>query len=152
PPGGEPGSGFQPVTWWILEGQVALFGLNPFVIHLVSLVFYSANAVVLYWLTLALLRRCQAGQDCQRSVVAAIAAALAVAIHSLHPLRTEVAVWAAAQPYLPCTLFMLLTVFTYLRAFESTASPNKKLLGLTTLLFVLALLSKPLAVALPPIL
>jgi protein O-mannosyl-transferase len=151
PPGGEAGTVFQPVSWWILEGQVAAFGVKAFPIHLVSLVFYSANAVLFYFLIVAFLRRCQPELCRQRPVLLAIAAGLAAAIHVLHPLRAEVVAWAAAQPYLPANFLMMLTVLAYLKAFE-TATPSRKLLGLAVVSYLLALLAKPLAVAIPPIL
>jgi hypothetical protein len=150
PPGGEAGAltSFQPLSWWLLDAQVALFGLNPFAVHLVSLLFHAANTVLLYWVVLALLRRARP-DECARRPVLALCASLATALYALHPLRTEVVAWASAQPYLPCAFLVLLSVLTYVRAFTGVARPNRKMLGLCLVFFMLALLAKPLTVALP---
>ncbi len=149
-PGGEAGesTSFQPLSWWLTDGQVTVFGLSPFAIHLVSLLFHAANAVLLYWVTLAIVRRARPAWEMQHPSVLAVSAGLAVALYAIHPLRVEVVAWAAAQPYLPCSFLVLLSVLGYVHAFGDT-SANRKMLAMSSACFVLALLAKPLVVGLP---
>ena len=46
---------YQPLAWMILGAEYLLFGLKPWGYHLVSLVLYAVNTVLLFVLTLTLL-------------------------------------------------------------------------------------------------
>src|SRR4029077_624647 len=82
----------------------------------------------------------------------ALSTGRAVALFSVHPFRTEVVAWASCQPYLPCALFCMLTVLAYLQAFPGNGAPRWGWPLGSVLLFLLALLSKAVAVTLPAIL
>jgi tetratricopeptide (TPR) repeat protein len=60
--------------------------------------------------------------------------------------------WASCQPYLPCALFCMLAVLTYLAAFSIGSSPRWGCLVGSFALFVAALLSHAVAVSLPVVL
>ena len=67
-------------------------------------------------------------------------------------LRVEVVAWASCQPYLPCALFSLLSFLAYLRAFDRSGARSLGWVAASWLLFLLALLSKAVAVTLPAVL
>ena len=126
--------------------------MDPRGYHLASLVLHTLNAVVLYYMSLALLRRVwpeSADRDC---VAARIGSALAAMAFAAHPLRVEAVAWASSQPYLPCALFCMLTVLAYVRASEAIGGRRTAWLGVACLLFGLALLSKAAAVGLAAVL
>jgi protein O-mannosyl-transferase len=143
---------YQPLAWLLFEVQYLLWKLDPRGYHLTSLVLHTVNAVVLYMLTAALLRRSQSLCNLERPWTCSLAAGLATSLFAVHPLRVEPVVWASCQPYLPCALFSMLAVLAYLRAFETVASPRWGWLAVTFVLFVAALLSKAAAVSLPAVL
>src|SRR5262249_51097749 len=144
PPGGQAGSltTFQPLSWWFIDLQVLLFGPGPVGIHLVNLLFHALNGVLLYFVTLVVLRRIMPEIDVR---ALAASAGLATAVFALHPLRAEVVGWASAQPYLPCTCLTLLTILAYLRAFDSYR-PRRLWYCVSLGCFLLSLLAKPLVV------
>jgi tetratricopeptide (TPR) repeat protein len=143
---------YQPVAWMILGTEYSFCGMDPRGYHLVSVMLHSFNCVLLYYLTLALLRRAWPESCGAEGRAARVGAAFAVAIFAVHPLRVEVVAWASCQPYLPCAMFGMLTTLAYLRADEAIGGPRRAWLVLAYLLFGLALLSKAAAVGLAAVL
>jgi Tfp pilus assembly protein PilF len=139
---------YQPLAWLFFFAESAVWGLEPWGYHLVSVLWHGANAALFFLLTCALLDRA-------RPEVAAmdrtLGVALAAALFAVHPLRVEVVAWASCQPYLPCVFFSLLCLLVYLHA---TASGRQRLRSLVVcwVLFLAALLCKSLAVPLPLVL
>jgi len=115
---------------WVLGGGSAL----PF--HLTNILLQSVNAVLVGALLFSWTKR--------RTL--SLAAALLFAVHPLH---TEAVVWAAGRKDLLSTLF-LLTAYLGFRRFQETRRAFPWILSLLS--FLLALLSKALAVTLPVIL
>jgi tetratricopeptide (TPR) repeat protein len=143
---------YQPLGWMILEVQAAAGGLDPAVYHLTSVAFHAANAVLLYALTLAVLRRCLPAVASERPYLLHTSAWMTAAAFALHPLRTEVVAWVSCQTYLPCVTFYLLAVLAYLRGHPGDGGPRKGWLTAAWLSFVAALLCKATAVSLPGLL
>ncbi len=79
-------------------------------------------------------------------------------LFGLHPLHVESVAWAAEKKDLLCALFYLMSIMAYVKAVKRTGhSAERTRLPLSALLsalgfFVLALLSKPMAVSLPVVL
>ncbi len=143
---------YQPLAWLLFEAQYAVWKLDPRGYHLISLLLHTANAVVLYVLTVTLLVRCRIDACFQGPWACSLSAGLATALFVVHPLRVEAVAWASCQPYLPCALFSMLAVLAYLRAFGMGPSPRWGWLVVSFVLFVAALLSKAVAVTLPAVL
>jgi Flp pilus assembly protein TadD len=143
---------YQPLAWMLLGAEYLFFGLKPWGYHLTNLVLYALNTVVLLVLTIALLVRCQTGPDRPAPRAVILGAGLAVALFAVHPLRTEVVVWASCQPHLCCALFEMLAVLAYLYAFPEGAAPRRAWLAGAFGLFAVALLCKAYAATLPAVL
>ena len=143
---------YQPIAWMLIEFQYLFTGLNPYGYHLASALMHGLNAVVLYYLTLELVRRCRPDQFDGSDRRVLLSAALSVALFAAHPMRTEVVAWASAQPYLPCAFFAMLSVLAYLKANPADGSPlrSRWLLG-SFLLYTAAVLSKAAAIPLPAV-
>ena len=142
---------YQPLGWMIYELEFAAWGMEPRGYHLVSLLFHAANAVALWALTCALVRRVEHanGLEGVGRETAAIAAAVAVAIFAVHPLRVEAVAWASCQSYLPGILFAILSAIAYLRACEPLTTHRTVWLALAWAIFGLALLTKVAVIGLP---
>jgi len=143
---------YQPLAWLLYEAEYVVWQLDPRGYHLTSLLFLIADAVVLYFLTLALLARSQGGLPPKSPWPRALSAGLATALFMTHPLRVEVVAWASGQPYLPCALFSMLAVLAYLRA--NGPGPHARLAWLagSFFLFIAALLFHAIPVSLPIVL
>jgi len=129
---------YMPLSWIIFSVNYVLWGLNSFGYHLTSLIFHIATAIAFYFLALKLLK----------SKTGAIFAAL---FFALHPLRVEAVSWVSAGAYPIAGLFYVLCIIAYK---NYTQSRNKKIYWYLAALgfFILALLSKSIAVSLPIVL
>jgi protein O-mannosyl-transferase len=141
---------YQPVAWMILEVEYVCTGLDPFGYHLASALMHGLVTVVLFYLTLALIRRCRPDLAKGDQSRVWLMAGLSVALFAVHPMRTEVVAWASAQPYLPCAFFAMLSVLAYLKANpEGGGEVRSRWLLIAFLLYTAAVLSKAAAIPLP---
>jgi len=104
---------------------------NPHVFHIANIVLHTASALIVF----CLLRRI-VKQD--------FAALVGALVFALHPMQVESVAWVSELRGLLATLLCLASVLAYTRATRGSYA-------LASVLFVLALLSKPSAVTLPPI-
>ncbi|HEY5999089.1 MAG TPA: tetratricopeptide repeat protein [bacterium] len=127
------GANWHPLTWVSHLADVTLFGLAPGPHHLVSLGLHAACAVALVLFL--------------RNLTGTLwPAAFAAALFAVHPLHVESVAWAAERKDVLALLFSLLAARAWLRGVRRPA-PRHRLASL--LLFALALLAKPMPVALP---
>ncbi len=143
---------YQPLAKMLFAAQYVVWQLNPRGYHLTSLFLQVATALVLYVLTLALLVRCREDSCLESPWTCSLIAGLATALFAVHPLRVQPVAHATVQTYLPCAIFSMLSVLTYLRAFPRDSSPRWGWLVGSFLLFVSALLFLPVPVGLPAVL
>jgi Tfp pilus assembly protein PilF len=151
--------------WWALTGIVVsnwhpvtnfsfllthqFFGENPGVEHGVNIAFHAANAVLLFLVLNRMTR------SIWRS-------AMVAAIFAWHPLRVESVAWIAERKDVLCGFFCMLALYCYAKtATQGGEKPlNEKSMAksigtsivhhrLPLLFFILALMSKPMAVSLP---
>lgn len=127
---------WHPLTWISHMIDVSLFGLDPGPAHLVNVAFHGVNSLLVYLLALSLLRNW-------------LASLLVAYLFLAHPLHVESVAWIAERKDLLCGMFFLLSILAYLRY---AARPSSSCYALVVCAFVLALLSKPMAVTLPVVL
>jgi len=126
-------SNWHPLTWLSHMLDVTLFGIEPGPQHVVNVAIHGLNSVLAYCLALAMLRNWSA--------------ALVVALLFLvHPLHVESVAWIAERKDVLCGFFFLLALLAYLR-YANRPGIRAYLWVVTA--FILALLSKPMAVTLP---
>jgi Flp pilus assembly protein TadD len=145
---------YVPLTWITFGADYLLWGLDPLGYHLTSLVLHVANAVVFYLVARRLLGAAVPGAN-DRPLQLRVSAALAALVFSLHPLRVESVAWATERRDVLSGLFYLLAVLVYLRRGQDpNAEPAvwRRHYWACLALFVLALLSKSMAVTLPAVL
>ncbi|MEP6709269.1 MAG: tetratricopeptide repeat protein, partial [Verrucomicrobiota bacterium] len=126
-------SNWHPVTWLSHMLDCQLFGVNAGAMHLVNVLFHTANSLLLF-----LLLRRATGQE-GRSLCAA-------ALFALHPLHVESVAWISERKDVLSTLFWLLATWCYV---SYVLESRRKGYWLCLLFFTLGLMAKPMLVTLP---
>jgi lipoprotein NlpI len=161
-------SNWHPLTWISHALDYALWGLNPLGHHLTSIVLHAINVFLVVLLVIRLLeawkeRAVRSGSPSFLNGQAIlIAAGTTGLLFGLHPVHVESVAWVAERKDLLCALFFLLSLISYTNYArktgaetpgKNTGSPffNSRYLSVLGL-FVLALMSKPMAVTLPVVL
>ncbi len=122
--------------WWAGD---RLWSGAPVGYHVVSLLLHAVNSVLVF----------AVGRRVIGSGYGALAAA---ALFAVHPLNVEAVTWCAASPDLLCAMFSLLSLlFLELHIRSGTRRGGWFTLVIALCAFVLALLSKELALAMPGI-
>lgn len=124
---------YAPVTLFSYLVDHTLWGLWPGGYHLTNILFHALNAVLVYTLMLRFVKNRQL-------------AFITAAIFAIHPVQVESVVWISSRKGVLSGFFMLLSLHCWLRE-ERTS--RQELWG--TAFLVLALLSKIIAVMVPPI-
>lgn len=124
---------WHPLTWLSHMTDVEIFGLNPAGHHLVSVLLHATSSLLLFHFLMLL------GIKSRISLLAA-------AFFAIHPLRVESVVWVAERKDVLSFCFGLAALLAYVHNVRYPA-PRRYLLVL--LLFMLALMSKPMLVTLP---
>jgi len=126
-------SNWHPLTWLTHMLDASLFGPAPAAAHLVNAAWYTGCVLLTFFLFL-------------RLGASFGAAFLMSAFFGLHPLHVESVAWASERKDLLCAFFFLSATLTYL---HYARKKSLSLYLLTTGFFILALLSKPMAVTWP---
>jgi Tfp pilus assembly protein PilF len=124
---------WQPVTWFSHMLDCQLYGLNPAGHHVTSLLFHIANTLLLFlWL--------------ENLTKATARSAFVAAFFAWHPLHVESVAWVCERKDVLSAFFWLLALMAYTRY---ARKPGIGFYLLVVLLFVLGLMSKPMAITLP---
>jgi len=126
-------SNWHPLTWMSHMLDVDLFGIDPGMHHLVSVLIHSVNAVLIFYTLWKL-----TGGFWQSAFVAALFA--------LHPLHVESVAWAAERKDLLSTFFGFAAIWRYSLY---VSDPGIKKYAAVLFYFTLSLMSKPMLVTLP---
>ena len=152
---------WHPLTWLSHAIDYALWGLNPLGHHLTNIIIHGLNTLLIFLLVLQLMMK---GKEAHRmpllskvpssiSRQALIVAGVASLLFGLHPLHVESVAWVSERKDLLCAFFFLLSILSYLSYTSSVVKRHRWTWFTTCLLsFILALMSKPMAVTLPLIL
>ncbi len=138
---------YMPVTWavWLVTAMAAYLPnappdmppLNPYLFHALSLATHAIAALLVYLVLRQL--RFDPWPACAGALVFAV-----------HPLQIESVAWISAYNVPLCGAFAMLAIWQYLRSADATnAKQRRRRYAWATLAFVLALLSKPMAVTVP---
>lgn len=126
---------YNPLTIFSFAVEKAIFGLNPMVFHLNNLLLHLVCVFLVYRIALSL----------KLTTAAAILVALLFAIH---PMRVESVTWITERKDVLFGAFYLGALFQYIR-YSTAEKKQSKIYWSIIGLFLLALLSKIQAVALP---
>ncbi len=143
------GGVYQPLGWLVQSLTYEFFGLDPRGYHRVSLLFHVVNVALLHLLCVRLVARRMPEFAERRGGLVAWLCGVPVALYAVHPLRVELVAWASPQAYLPSITFSLLATLAYLRAHPSSGVFRRPWMIGSSVLVVLAVLTKGSAVVLP---
>jgi protein O-mannosyl-transferase len=168
---------WNPLTWISHALDYAVWGLNPLGHHLTSIVLHSMNAALVVVLAVKLLEIVVERSALNESVRflddrrVLIAAGVTGLLFGIHPVHVESVAWVSERKDLLCALFFLLSLIVYVKYFGGRQSAadgqtsgvrsqeskvkslqSTRLYLLSLGFFVLALMSKPMAVTLPVVL
>lgn len=166
------GANWHPLTWISHALDYAIWGLNPLGHHLTNNILHAANTFLVVLLTVTLMASRQTGTltGPHGSRFVLIAATTTGLLFGLHPLHVESVAWVSERKDLLCALFFLLSIMAYTK-YAAATSQRAKGMGqdetggvhstgvyfaftqrsmlYALCFFILALLSKPMAVTLP---
>jgi protein O-mannosyl-transferase len=152
-------SNWHPLTWISHALDYAIWGLNPLGHHLTNITLHAVNTFLVVLLVMRLLEAVHGSQfTVHNSRFTLIAAGTTGLLFGLHPLHVESVAWVAERKDLLCALFFLLSMMTYANAVRRMGhgAEGKRLTPGALLpalcLFILALMSKPMAITLPVVL
>jgi tetratricopeptide (TPR) repeat protein len=103
---------WHPLTWLSHMLDCQLYGLKPLGHHVTSLLFHTANTLLLFGLL-------------KRLTGAFWRSALVAALFALHPLHVESVAWVAERKDVLSTFFFMLTLLAYARYAEQAGSTEK---------------------------
>jgi tetratricopeptide (TPR) repeat protein len=126
-------SNWHPVTWMSHMLDCTVFRMFPGGHHLTNVVLHALNAVLLFLLL-------------QRMTGTAWRSAIVAGLFAWHPLHVESVAWVSERKDMLSTLFMILTLWAYVRYAEK---PGWIRYGLILVWFALGLMSKAMLVTLP---
>lgn len=125
---------YHPVTLLSFSLEYALFGLNPFPYHLSNYLLHILNALLVFFLTRGLFQSRATALFCSL-------------IFAVHPLRVEAVAWISERKEVLSTSFYLGALLAYTR--WARRGSGRSFPAVSFALFLLAVLSKPMAVTLP---
>lgn len=128
---------YRPLQSLSFELDYHLWGLNPFGFHLTNLLLHTGCALVVYFLFSLIFPASRA--------IPLISALLFL----VHPIQTEAVTYISGRADSQASLFILLSIFFYLKTSLKTQPKNNLFLLASTVSFILALLSKETALILP---
>lgn len=137
---------YQPLSWLTLGLDYVIWGMNPTGYHLTNLLLHVANALLMYWLALRLLRLGTAHESSDTTL--RLGAACAALVFSLHPLRVESVAWITERRDVLSGFFFLGTILAYLR-FNEFRTDRRRWYALSLASYACSLLSKATGVSLP---
>ncbi len=138
---------YVPLTWMTLGFDYLLWGMNPAGYHLTNILLHSADAVLVYFVGLRLLRMATASTPMPAGQV--LPAAVAALLFAIHPLRVESVAWVTERRDVLSLLFFLAAILAYLTWRERS---RRRWYWIAFAAFACALLSKATAMTLPAVL
>ena len=141
-----PGKTYQPVRVFSYALDYSLWELNPLGFHLVNTFFHGLAGILLFFFLAEILSRMRPDAELDNRVIALAAAILWIC----HPINVESVSWIASRKYVLLATFSFGSLYCYVRS-----SQNGKLVpgwsAGATICFILAIMSSPFGVILPPI-
>lgn len=143
---------WHPLTMLSLAIDNALWGLNPKGYHITNNFIHAMNTFLVFMLAVQVAGWKTPGQNTTNKNTLIVGSVTAL-LFGVHPLHVESVAWISERKDLLCAFFFLLTLLAYLKYINSdTKAKRIGRYALCLALFILALLSKPMAVTLPLVL
>lgn len=161
-------SNWHPLTWISHALDYTIWGLNPFGHHLTNIILHVVNTFLVVFFVISLFEVLKESTT-KKGIAEFIdtrtmwmTAGVTGLLFGLHPLHVESVAWVSERKDLLCAFFYLLSMMMYtgwVRSISEETGQKNSLSWLSNKhylfalgLFILALLSKPMAVTLPVVL
>ena len=142
---------WHPLTWFSHALDYRWHELNPWGHHLTNILLHGMNTCLVFLLFTTLIGKVYRDRFSSASIW--VSAGTVALIFGLHPLRVESVAWVSERKDLLCGFFFLSTLLSYFCYATAESSRTRRYTYiLTVLFFVLALMSKPMAVTVPLVL
>jgi hypothetical protein len=144
------GDVWRPLTTFSYALTYAAAGLNPAAYHGINAALHLANGLLFFGVVLLILSGRSMAVDAESAWWTAWAAA---AVFLTHPVQTESVAWVSQRSNLLFFFFYMLSLGLFVRA-QRAGTPRGRIQSsvLSLACFALSLLSKEMAVSLPPVL
>ena len=159
-------SSWHPLTWISHAVDYTVWGLNPLGHHLTNNLIHALNAFLVVFLSIGLIEYDRKRETTEhlsepfpgkREIL--IAGAATGLLFGIHPLHVESVAWISERKDVLSSLFFCLSILSYIRYAACMDNRGKAVSEffnryylLTFMLFICALLSKPMVVTLPAVL
>lgn len=149
---------WHPLTWVSHAVDYLFWGLNPIGHHLSSILLHSLNTFFLCIFVAYLIKNTRetdllvAGTKAGIINKALIAGVVSALLFGIIPVHVESVAWVSERKDVLSTLFVLLSLIFYVRYNAENDTRRRFNYYLCLMFFVLALLSKPMAITLPAVL
>jgi len=152
-------SNWHPLTWLSHAIDYSLWGLNPGMHHFTNIILHCMNTLWVFFFTIAILiiargKKIPVHDDDSplRLLYFLFAAGLTALFFGIHPIHVESIAWASERKDVLCAFFVIPCYISYLFYASSMGKWRKgAFYAFAFLLFLMALLSKPMAITAPVI-
>lgn len=139
---------WHPLTLLSFGLDYFIWGLNPAGYHLTNIIFHTLNTILVFILTGRLLKyKFGEKTDYKQTIIIGGITAL---LFGLHPLHVESVAWISERKDVLYAFFFLMSLLMYLTYTNPYSLFSRRLYYIFgIILFIMALMSKPMAVSLP---
>jgi len=138
---------WAPLTWLSLAIDYSIHGYNPWGYHLTNAILHALNTFLIVLIAIKL-----SGMVMTSKRRISLTAVITGILFAVHPVHVESVAWVTERKDVLYSLFFLLSVLSYVRYAEDKKGkgPWSNPWYFTTLaMFILSLLSKPMAIVMP---
>ncbi|MDH4226895.1 MAG: tetratricopeptide repeat protein [Deltaproteobacteria bacterium] len=143
-------SNWHPLTMMSYKIDYIFWGDDPMGYHLTNVILHTVATGLVFVFGYRIFLVVFKGDNRRRAVIAA--ASIAAILFGVHPLHVESVAWVSERKDILSALFFVASMVLYLRYRHVDEVRKKTFYVLSLFAFVLALLSKPMAVTLPVVL
>ncbi len=137
---------YMPLGWLSYAASYCLGGGQPAAFHAINILLHAINSVLVFFLLQRILRLVSnAASRATSARGLMIGSMFGALLWAIHPLRAETVAWASAQIYCQAMLFLLISLWSYLRANEFTGTTRWKWLAASAIAYLASLLTYPIA-------
>lgn len=141
---------WHPLTMISLAIDYSIWGLDPWGYHLVNIIVHSINTLLVFILVVRLLEAREGRTPADLKGVLLVGSVTAL-LFGIHPVHVESVAWISERKDVLFLFFYLLSIIVYIEYTNSYKKSYGKYL-LALFIFLLSIMSKPMAVSLPVIL
>lgn len=144
-------SHWHPLTLFSLALDYVLWGSSPWGFHLSNILLHTFNTFLVLILTVELIGYGASDRDKykKKNVITGVVTAI---LFGIHPLHVESVAWISERKDTLSVFFYLSSILAYIKCTYSGNAKKSAFYAACLLFYILALMSKPMAVSLPIVL